>query len=575
MKLFYGGPILTMRREDPIAEAIAINGEKIIAVGNLDAVRAAAQGAEEIDLCQACLLPGFIDAHHHFSLGALFYSGPSLHWPLVKSVKEILKIVESKAGDTPPGEWIILEGYDEKLLHERRYPTRKELDEICPNHPVLLFQYSFHEGIVNSSAHEALGIPLRRPDPPYGEIRRDKQGLPTGRMIGNALTPFFTRGIRDSVNADIDAFISKFVRYQERNFSVGITRVYDAAVTPDIEQVYRHAAEMGILHMPVTMMLSGTEGVFIPPWDRLDGEVTGAGVDPVRVGPLKLFMEGGEQAAIALSVWKAMAAGFSMISRMLKRRELTPFRVAAQQQRMHFDRSRKKFCGGKFLHEEAEIRKIIEKATDRGFSIAVHAVGNDAIDRALKIIPRTPETRPTGVWPHRIEHFFLPNNDAMKRAADAEIASAVQPSILELTGHRLLSTGILGQILFAPYRDMIDAGMTVAGSSDAPVVDFDPLKGIRAAVRRLTAEGEPLNDGQNVTIQEALEMYTIHAAKAGGIEDEVGVLAAGKRADMVVLNADPTKMSPGELDNLHVIRTVCGGRDTYVSDADLKKKLKP
>jgi predicted amidohydrolase YtcJ len=565
MRLFYGGPILTMHREEPNAEALAIKGEKILAVGDLDAVRAAAPGAEEINLSGTCLLPGFIDAHQHFSLGAFFHTGPSLHWPRVKSVKDILKLIENKAADTPAGEWIIAEGYDELHLREHRGPTLKEIDEICPNHPVLVLQYSFHEGIVNSFAHEVLGLPLRRPDPPCGEICRDKQGLPTGLMIENALTPFFMLGLKESITSDMEAFISKFERYQERHFSVGITRIYDAAVSPEMEQLFRDTEEQGIFRLPVTIMLSGAEGLFIPPWDRINGEVTGAGTDPIRIGPLKLFMEGGEQAAISFPVRTAMAVSFSMIRRILKRRTIPGLRYFAKQQ-MRFDWSRRKFCGGKFLYEKAEMRKIIEKATDRGFSIAVHAVGNDAIDRALELIPPTPAKRETGVWPHRIEHFFLPNADAIKRAADSGIASAVQPSILELTGQRLLDTGTIGQILFSPYRDMIDAGMIVAGSSDAPVVDFDPLKGIRAAVRRVTAEGEPLNDGQNVTIQEALEMFTVNAARAGGLEKEVGTLEPGKRADIVTLNEDPTKLSSGDLDRLKVIRTICGGMDAYVQD---------
>ncbi len=570
MRLFHGGPILTMHREEPIAEALAIKGEKILAVGDLDAVRAAASGAKEIDLQGACLLPGFIDAHQHFSIGAFLYTEPSLQRPGVKSVKDILKTIKNRAADTPPGEWIIAYGYDESHLREHRGPTLKELDEVCPNHPVLLIQYSFHEGVVNSSAHETVGLPLRRPDPPSGEICRDKQGLPTGRMIENALTPFLFGGLQDSIISEFEGFSSKFERYQERHFSVGITRVYDAAVTPDMELGFRLAAEQGVLRLPVTLMLSSAKGTFTPPWDRMDGDVTGTGIDPVRIGPLKLFMEGGEQAVIALPVRTAMAVGFSMMGRMLKRREFPGLRVFAKQQ-MRFDWSRRKFCGGKFLYEEAEMCKIIEKATDRGFSVAAHAVGNDAIDRALKIIPNTPAERSPGVWPHRIEHFYLPNADAIKRAADSGIASAVQPAIVELTGQRLLDTGTIGKILFAPHRDMIDAGMTVAGSSDAPVVDFDPLKGVRAAVRRVTAEGEPLNDGQNVSIQEALEMYTIHAAKAGGLEEEVGTLEPGKRADMVTLNEDPTRLSSGELDRLKVIRTICGGTDTYVQNTNVDK----
>jgi predicted amidohydrolase YtcJ len=123
--------------------------------------------------------------------------------------------------------------------------------------------------------------------------------------------------------------------------------------------------------------------------------------------------------------------------------------------------------------------------------------------------------------------------------------------------------GIVGRWRFTPLRSMLDAGLTVAGSSDAPVVDFDPLVGIRVAVRRRAASGRPVEDGEQVTIGEALEMYTVHAARAGGLEHEVGTLEAGKRADLVVLSGDPTALPPKELDRLQVERTVCGGCDVY------------
>jgi len=131
-------------------------------------------------------------------------------------------------------------------------------------------------------------------------------------------------------------------------------------------------------------------------------------------------------------------------------------------------------------------------------------------------------------------------------------------------GDRLISMGMVGRWLFTPLRAMLDAGLTVAGSSDAPVVDFDPLVGIRAAVRRRAASGEPVEDGQQVTIGEALEMYTVHGARSGGLEHEVGTLEAGKRADLVVLNTDPTSLAPRDLDRLTVERTVCGGADVYI-----------
>ena len=169
--------------------------------------------------------------------------------------------------------------------------------------------------------------------------------------------------------------------------------------------------------------------------------------------------------------------------------------------------------------------------------------------------------------PHRIEHFFFPGPDAIARTAEAGIATAVQPAIVAWVGDRLLAMGMVGRWPFTPIRDMLDAGLTVAGSSDAPVVDFDPLAGIRTAVQRRAASGEPVEDGQQVTVEEALEMYTVHGARSGGLENEAGTLEAGKRADLVVLSTDPTALAPEDLDRLSVERTVCGGCDVYLREA--------
>jgi len=568
MRLFAGGPILTMRREAPRAEALAIAGDRIVAVGEAAAVRAAAPGAEQVDLAGACLLPGFIDAHHHFSEGALFNSMTNLHWPVVRSVEEILEAIIARAAQTPPGQWVIGEGYDESRLRERRRPTLRELDAASPEHPVLLVQYSYHEAVVNSRAHQVAGLPLRRPNPPGGEIGLDRRGQPTGHMVENAVAPFYTRAVREALVRDEAGYMAQLALYQDRLFAAGLTRVYDAAVSPLMESTLGRAVELGVLRIPVWMMLASGDGMFMPPRDRLGAARSGGGEDPLRSGPLKLFMDGGERAAMALPLRVVAGAGLAAIGRMLRRRSLAPLRASSGVPG-RLDRSEWCVRSGILFYTEAQARELVDEALARGFSLAVHAEGNQAIERTLRVLPSSPDDRAPGVAPHRIEHFFFPGPDAIARAAEAGVATAVQPAIVEWVGDRMLDMGMVGRWLFTPLRSMLDAGLTVAGSSDAPVVDFDPLVGIRAAVRRRAASGESVEDGQQVTIGEALEMYTVHGARSGGLEHEVGTLEAGKRADLVVLSADPTTLAPEDLDHLAVERTVCGGSDVYIRTAEL------
>jgi len=567
MRLFTGGAILTMRRESPRAEAIAIGGDRIVAVGDAAAVRAAAPGAEEVDLAGACLLPGFIDAHHHFSEGALFNAMTNLHWPAVRSVEDILMAVQARAAETPPGQWVIGEGYDESRLREGRRPTLRELDSASPEHPVLLVQYTYHEAIVNSRAHQVVDLPLRRPNPPGGEIGLDRAGEPNGHMVENAMAPFYTRAVGEALARDEAGYMAHLARYQDRLFAAGLTRVYDAAVSPLMEDVLRRAVELGVLRIPVLMMLASGEGMFMPPRERLGTARTGEGDDLLRRGPLKMFMDGGERAAMALPLRVVAGSGLAAIGRMLRRRSLASLRASSGMSG-RLDRSDWRVRSGILFYTEAQARELVDQAVAQGLSMAVHAEGNEAIDRTLAVLPRSPEDRAASVGPHRIEHFFFPGPEAIGRAAEASLATAVQPTIVEWVGDRLLTMGMVGRWLFTPLRAMLDAGLTVAGSSDAPVVDFDPLVGIRAAVRRRAASGEPVEDGQQVSIGEALEMYTVHGARSGGLEHEVGTLEAGKRADLVILNTDPNSLSPEDLDRLTVERTVCGGTEVHLRRAE-------
>jgi len=553
-----------MDSAQPRVESVTIDGERIIAAGSLAAARAETPQAEEIDLAGACLLPGFIDAHHHFSEGALLTSGIDLHWPSVESVADILDRIAEQARQIPAGSWILAEGYDERRLREHRAPTLAEVDRVAPDHPVLLVQFSYHEVVVNTCAHRVLGLALDRVDLPGGEIDRGRDGLPTGRMIENASAPFYMGAIRSRVSEDESAYTGCLTRYQQRLFRNGITRVYDPAVSPLMESLLRRASDNGVLQIPVLMMLSSADGMFMPPRDRLGGSRTGDGSGLLRTGPLKMFMDGGIRLALSMPFATALRVGLGGLRRALRRRSFDALRLASMVP-VRVDLANRCIRSGILFYTEDEARSLVNAAVENGMSLAVHAEGNVAIQRALRVLPPSRSDRAPGIPPNRIEHFFLPDRDAISRAAEMGIAVAVQPTIAEWTGGQLLDSGVIGRHLFVPLRSMLDAGVLLAGSSDAPVVDFDPLRGIRAAVQRRTASGERLDDGQEITVMEALELYTIGAARSGGLDHETGSLTRGKRADLVVLNVDPTAISAAQLDQLKVVRTVCGAVDRYVA----------
>ncbi len=562
VRIFTGGTIRTMTGRGACAEAVAVDRGRIAAVGDIASVRASAPGADEVDLSGGCLLPGFIDAHHHFSEGALFTSRINLHWPAVENVANLLAAVRDAAARTPAGEWVVGEGYDERRLRELRAPTLEELDGAAPDNPVLLVHFSYHEAVVNSRAHQAVGLPLSYPDPPGGEVERDRRGRPTGRMIENASAPFYMSAVHELLERDEAGYLDALDGYQERLVATGLTRVFDPAVSPAMEDMLGRAATAGRLRLPVLTMLSSANGMFIAPRDRLAGSRTGDGDEILRTGPLKMFMDGGVRCAVSVPLGEAVRGALGTLSRCAKLRSLAPLRIAAMVP-MRFDLHAHRMVGGILFYSEAEARSLVDDAVRAHMSLALHAEGNVAIDRALAVLPPSATDRAPGIGPNRIEHFFLPDPPAIPRTAEAGIAVAVQPTIVEWTGEQFLATGMAGRRMFTPIRSLIDAGILVAGSSDAPVVDFDPLRGIRLAVTRTTASGEALDDGEEITVEEALELYTINAARSGGIEHETGSIEVGKRADLVLLNADPVTASASDLDTIRVIRTVIGGIDVY------------
>lgn len=184
--LFSGGPIHTMKPGAPGAESLLVEGERIVAAGSMETVARRAEGAQHVDLAGASLMPGFIDAHHHFCIAALDRRAADLHHPAGCSVADLLQRVGGWLdGDPEPG-WARAHGWDATKLAERRPPTRAELDEVCPDRPLLLAAYSFHEGVVNSRGLEALGLERSSPDPAGRRARSRSPWSPerSSRRVG-------------------------------------------------------------------------------------------------------------------------------------------------------------------------------------------------------------------------------------------------------------------------------------------------------------------------------------------------------------------------------------------------------
>lgn len=544
------GVVRSLDDRDTVAEAIGFAGGRVTAIGSLDAVRRATPSAIERDLESAAVYPGFIDAHHHFCFAATFAGFPAIRCPPLRTLSQVLDAVAAEVARTPHDQWIVLVGFDEGQLEERRKPTRADLDAVAPAHPVLLIHFTYHEGVLNSLGLQRAGFLDRRSDPPGGWLGRTRGHLDGGvfeRCFGHA-EAIARAGI---LAADRDGWFARANAYQARLLAAGITHVCDAAVPPSLEALYRAWHQRGELHVGVTMMPIA-EAMLADPAARLAGPVSGPIDGRLSLGPLKLFLDGGVHCAMCFSLRDAIAQLATLMSKLLRAPSHVPWRLALQQRgRLHSDGT---VHTGLQYYDDAALAHIVQAAAARGFSIAMHAAGNAAIRQAVAVGGRGRR----GSLAPRIDHFFFAEQDTAQRAASEGFAAVVQPAQLIETGDWILQTGLPRGLAYHGYRQMLDAGMTLAGSSDAPVVSFDVLDAMRAAVQRCVRSGATFAAEQRISIAEAVRMYTRNAAAVLGLEGEIGQLIPGARADAVVLSRDLLAISADELRDVHVRSTFAG-----------------
>ena len=383
--------------------------------------------------------------------------------------------------------------------------------------------------MVNERALALLGLDAKSPDPPGGLLDRDARGRLTGRLVEAALGPAEAKARASRIAEKLDDILDHFVEYERELFAVGITRIADATVSSDLALLYRKArAERGF-RLPVVMMPSSDRGILEPAWDRVGNVTTGEGDDALSTGALKLILDGANRCALCLGPGQAAGMALRTLASALLRRSLDPLRPSADVDARY---SRGAIRTGLMYYDDESAKRIVAEATGQGLAVALHAIGNAAVSQALTALRND-----RGKLRPRIEHASILDADHVRRIADQGVTVVTQPGFLLLPTSDHLH--LPPSLRFMPLRRLLDAGVLVAGSSDAPVTHFDPLVGMSSAVTRKTLSGRRLHPEQAISPSEALALYTKSAARALGLEDRVGSLEVGKRADIAVLSADP------------------------------------
>lgn len=557
MQLLLARVVHTLDTARPYADAIMIDAGRIVAVGQRADLVRSAPDAEVLDLGDRAICPGFVDAHHHLSFRCTLSTGVDCTPAAAPSIDALCARLRAAASSAAPGEWILGWGFDELQLTDRRYPTCAELEDACPEHPVMLLHYSCHEAIASVRALALAGIDRSTPNPASGEIVRDRRGNPTGRLVETAYAPIERLCIPDRLARGTAEVLARLVDAQDELFRVGITHVADPTVQSEMAALYARARAEGVLRVGVTAMPLSDRGMLLTPWDRLGrGPRTGDGDDRLRTGPLKLLFDGGARCSLCATSAELVRLSLSGVLSSFRARRLDVLRTLLDTAPRREGGSWK--TGTAFI-AGAEAKRVVAEAVANGFSVAIHAMGNAAIDEAIAAIEGSRAAhrdRP----PPRIEHATFSRLDQPRRMADAGICVVAQPAFVHLPALELIELPPSFRTL--ALRSLLDAGVRVAGSSDAPVATFDPLVAMRAATTRQKTSGKKLEPTERIEPSEALAMYTREAAYACGTLGSRGTIEPGKRADLVVLSRDPLAAGAA-LEGVSVERTLLGGEVVY------------
>jgi predicted amidohydrolase YtcJ len=519
--------VFTMDVAQPRAEAFAVSGGRFVAVGSSDDVRnIATRRTPVIDAGGATVLPGFVDAHCHPSgVAELFGVLTNL-----RSKREILDALRKKAATTPPGEWVEGFLYDDTKVAEGPI-TRRDLDTVSKEHPVLVAHRGGHTTVYNSKAFELAGVKHETPDPKGGRFEREAGGEFTGKVAELARGVFNRAGKRPVISAEEERRRAQAgMKYMsERLTAAGLTTVHDASAGRERLLAYEDARRAGELKHRVYAMISGG----LLPAFKSAGIYTGLGDEWIRIGGVKFVADGSAS-------------------------ERTMYMSAPYEGRE--DR-------GILVMTQAEIDEAVEDAHRHDFQIGIHANGDSTIDMVLRAYERVLAKWPHPDRRHRIEHCSLVNPDLLRRIKATGSIPTPFWTYVYYHGEKWKEYGDERMKWMFAHRSFLDQGIRVPGASDYRPGPFEPLMAIQSMATRRDYAGRTWGVNQRVSVDEALRIATLHGAYASYEEKTKGSITPGKLADFVMLERDPHHVPPEEIQKIRILRTVVGGETKHLVPA--------
>jgi predicted amidohydrolase YtcJ len=541
--------VVTVDAKFSTAHAVAVKDGRILAVGDDEAVlKLKGPKTRLIDAGGRMVLPGLYDSHVH-PVGAAL-SEVKEPVPVLKSLKDVFAYVRKQAAKKPEGEWIVIRYAFPTRLDEGRFPTKAELDEAAPKHPVL-----YNAGpasLVNSTALKVSGITKDTPNPAGGVVVKDAKGEPTG-MLRSA--EGLLKGVREEETkvseADRRAAVKKlFALYNAR----GLTSVADRNAGRGALDLYLSLRDKGELTLRVNVARSfnphGSREEVVRRFEDLPGKdgkggPTGTGDEWVRIGPIKLFLDGG------------MLNGTAYMRQPWPKGET-------------YQITEDNYRGLLFIPQE-QLRLVVEEGAKRKWQMTAHTAGEGAMDELLDAYEHVNRTIPIKDMRFCITHANFPSQRNLERCKQLGVCADVQPVWLWKDGTTLFK--VLGKERmrwFHPYKSWLEY-TTIGGGSDHMIKldaaeatnPWDPWLGMAVTLTRTTERGTDLGRDECLTREQAVRLYTINNAYLHHEEKEKGSLEAGKLGDLIVIDRDVLTCPAKDVAKTKVLYTVVGGKVVY------------
>ena len=525
--VFVIGNILTQNPDQPFAKAMLIQDGRIVGIGDRVTL-SAADSAKIIDFSGQTILPGFIDSHVHVrELGMDRIKADLVG---VETAEDIVERLQTRFPNPEPGTWLIGQGWDEGAFASRGYPDRAALDAAFPNNPVALESLHGFGGFYNGKALEIAEITAATEDPEVGDILRRSDGSPTGVMLTLA-QDLVDQYIPKPSQAKLEeAILAGLTEMSE----AGVTSIHEAGMTAADVAAFQALAARDALPIRVYGLLDGNDNDLMSDWFA-----RGIEDDPedwLDIRGIKVFYDGSLGSRTAL-----MAEPYSDKPEAARPTE----RISPKR-----------------LHE------LADRAADKGYQMAVHAIGDEGNNRTLGIYEAALNENVSARW--RIEHAQVVLSDYYERAAELGILSSVQSS--HAVGDSAWAEDRVGSERIKnayAWQRILGAGGDLMLNSDLPGEPWTPMETLYFAVNRKKLDGAPADgwySNQALSAQEALKAMTLTNAYGAFQEADIGSLEVGKRADFVVLGKDPTQVEPSALKDIQVTATWVDGKAIYRKD---------